>query len=145
MVGPLFGTHGYGEVHGTSMFNSLNNDVSNDLDLIYAVDIWSTTEMPLLNTLVSMQCAMLPIQASPLDSDACSSFDYTTGSWSSGTTVLPPRSMTMETTVGSKITYGYNWNRGTISHGQYCLNFYFNPKCTGCCMQILDDQMVVIN
>jgi len=142
MVGPLFETQGPGEIHGTSAFNSLNNGSSNELDLIPAVDVLSSTEMPLLNALVYTQCARLSIQSSPTKSK---SFNYETGSWNGAATVLAPMSMTTEVTVSGKITYGYNWNRGSVLPGKYRLNFYLDPKCTGCRMQIFHDKTTIIN
>lgn len=149
MQGPLLGTSGVGEVHGTSAFNTLNIDGSqpngfDNLDLVPAEDVLSSADgLTTLNALVYSECARLSIQSPPQNSDAV--FDYTSGSWNTGGSMaLAPINMTTEITVSGRITYGYVWNRAGLTPGWYRLNFYLDPQCD-CRTLILANETAIIN
>ena len=149
MQGPLLGTSGVGEVHGTSAFQGLNANGINatgydGLELVDASSVLSALDSELnvleLNALVYTECARLSIQPT---STALGEFNFTTGSWGTGGLTLGPISMSTEITVSGKITYGYVWNRATVTPGSYRLSFYLDPTCG--CKTLITSETEIIN
>jgi uncharacterized membrane protein YgcG len=151
MQGPLLGTSGVREVHGTSAFNLLNDngenaDGYNNLTLVTAKSVLSNTAADgtttTLNALVYTECARLSIEPT---SSVGTIFNYTSGSWGSAPSTLAPMRMTTEVTVSGRITYGYVWNRAGLAPGWYRLNFYLDPACNDCATLIDPNSTAIIN
>jgi hypothetical protein len=144
MVGPLLGTQGTNEIHGTTTFNRANDP--NATGTVYMLNDLVWVDPPFessLQAIVYSACAkyyiqrigelqnpILPLPAGPpLFDISTGEWGYITGEgWKAAGTVYVNVTPPGEITVSGRFTYGYNWSVQKYLPGVYRITFLIDPN-----------------
>jgi hypothetical protein len=160
MVGPLLGTQGTNEIHGTTTFNQANllgadSIVSRLTDLVW-VDppfenglqaiVYSACAKYYIQWIGNLENPILPLPVGP------PRFNFTTGEWGDfsggvwkaagevNVNVAPAG----EITVSGRFTYGYNWSVQKYLPGVYRITFLIDPNCLTETNAVIDNSTSIL-